>query len=312
LALLSVAVEASSRRETARLTCSHEIEFSFLKANLVVLASDAFISREKLVQQSRDKIGWIERASSDGIGDAEICRSIGWPDRCLRTMEIIMEIMTRRVLISAMLSALFGSTAVFAQVGGAGIPTPGISATSPLGMTPGSPVAPTGIPMGATELASPGLAPATTGPMTLPGFGNTCSAIARAATTEGSGTSSVFDGGGIGVGTSDLTTGIGAPVGTGTTMGTGTDMGMPMSSSTGTAAICGTNGTASSSSSAMSSPSPSGAMRTGIPLGSVEMGNAGVSPLIVVPTPSASSSTLGTTGMSPTTGIMPPMGTGVQ
>jgi hypothetical protein len=202
-----------------------------------------------------------------------------------------MEIAMRRVLISATLSALFGCTPVFAQVGGVGIPTPGIGATSPLGMTPGSPVAPTGIPLGATELASPGLSPAPTGPMVLPGYGNTCSAIAREATGS-SGTSSVFDGGGMG-----------------TTAGAGTGMGMTASSSTGAAAICGTTGGNASSSSAMSSPSPSGAVRTGIPLGAVEMGNAGISPLIVVPTPS-SSSTLGI-GTSSTTGTMSTTGTGL-
>ena len=35
-------------------------------------------------------------------------------------------------------------------------PTPGLEATSPLGMSPGAPVAQTGIPLGATALASPG------------------------------------------------------------------------------------------------------------------------------------------------------------
>jgi hypothetical protein len=68
-----------------------------------------------------------------------------------------MEIMMRRVLIAAMQAALFGCIPAFAQVGGMGSPTPGIGATSPLGMAAGSPVPPTGIPMGATELASPGL-----------------------------------------------------------------------------------------------------------------------------------------------------------
>jgi hypothetical protein len=42
----------------------------------VVPAGHAFISRETLVQQSGDKMGEIERASSNGIGDAEM--SIDW------------------------------------------------------------------------------------------------------------------------------------------------------------------------------------------------------------------------------------------
>jgi hypothetical protein len=55
-----------------------------------------------------------------------------------------MEIMMRRVLIGAMQAALFGCIPAFAQVGGMGSPTPGIGATSPLGMAADSPVPPTG------------------------------------------------------------------------------------------------------------------------------------------------------------------------
>jgi hypothetical protein len=51
-----------------------------------------------------------------------------------------MEIMMRRVLIAAMQAALFGCIPAFAQVGGMGSPTPGIGATSPLGVAAGSPV----------------------------------------------------------------------------------------------------------------------------------------------------------------------------
>jgi hypothetical protein len=84
----------------------------------------------------------------------------------------------RRILIAAMQAALFGCIPAFAQVGGMGSPTPGIGATSPLGMAPGSPVPPAGIPMGATELASPGLSPAPAGTIGVPGNGTTCLAMA--------------------------------------------------------------------------------------------------------------------------------------
>ena len=40
------------------------------------------------------------------------------------------------------------------------MPTPSLSATSPLGMVPSAPVGGTGIPFGATEIASPGVSPA--------------------------------------------------------------------------------------------------------------------------------------------------------
>jgi hypothetical protein len=123
--------------------------------------------------------------------------------------------------------------------------TPTIGATSPLGMTAGSSVAPTGIPMGATQLASPGLSP-----LPCPTTGSTSSAMPGSTTT--------FDGGGIG-------------------MGTGTSM----PGSTAASGPCGTTTSSSASSMAATSPvTPGGAARTGIPLGSFEIGSAGVSPLL--------------------------------
>jgi hypothetical protein len=107
------------------------------------------------LQQSENKVGEIERAPNDEINDA------GPVDRCVRTGVKTMEITMRRALIAATLAALLGWNPAFAQVGGMG--TPGIAATSPLGMAPGSAVSPTGIPMGATELATPGISPATNG-----------------------------------------------------------------------------------------------------------------------------------------------------
>src|ERR1700688_1866672 len=97
------------------------------------------------------------------------------PDRCARTMEIIM----RRVLVIAMQAALFGCIPAFAQVGGLGSTTPGIGATSPLAMAPGSPVPPAGILMGAKELTSPGLSgipmgATGLGTMGMTGNGTTC------------------------------------------------------------------------------------------------------------------------------------------
>ena len=183
----------------------------------------------------------------------------------------------RRILIAAMQAALIGCSPAAAQVGGVGIPTPGIAATSPLGMTPGSSVAPTGIPMGATELASPGLSPATNGTIGMTGFvaGTTCSATGSPSSGM-SGSSTNFDGGGV---------------------GTGTGTSLP-----GSSAICGTSSSSSASSAPTMSPtSPGGIARTGIPMGSVEVGSAGVSPLVVVPVPSSPSlsSSLSTMGTIP-------------
>jgi hypothetical protein len=189
----------------------------------------------------------------------------------------------QRVLIAAMQAALFGCIPAFAQVGGMGSPTPGLGATSSLGMAPGLPVPPTGIPMGATELASPGLSPAAAAAIGMTGNGTTC--LTMGSPSSGiSGSSTTFDGGG-----------------TGTRAGT---------SLPGSAAMSGACGTSSATSAATSPASPGGLPRTGIPLGSVEIGNAGVSPLLVFPTPGPNPSAMGsgmpcsTTGFSPSSSSM--------
>src|SRR6266851_1724471 len=196
----------------------------------------------------------------------------------------------RRALIAAMAAALFGCSPVFAQVGGIGSPTPGIGTTSPLGVTPGSSVSPAGIPLGATELASPGLSPALTGTIGMAGNGTTCS-VMGSASAGASGSSTNFDGGGLG-------------------MGTGTPL--PGSATT----SCGTaSGSSASSSTATSSSSPGGVSRAGIPLGSVEIGNGGLStaPIGAPPVPSLPLSTTSPTPVpsSPvsTTGTLPPVTT---
>jgi len=144
--------------------------------------------------------------------------------------------------------------------------TPAIGATSPLGMTPGSSVAPTGIPMGATQLASPGLSP-----LPCPTAGSTSSAMSGSATT--------FDGGGIGMGA-----------------------GMSMPGSTAASGPCGTTSSSSASSMAATSPvTPGGAARTGIPLGSFEIGSGGVSPLLP---PTSMTSTLPVGAAVPATPFM--------
>ena len=116
----------------------------------------------------------------------------------------VVEMTMRRKLIVVMLAALSIPTALMlptallvsssasAQVGGIRSLTPGIGATSPLGGVSGSPNSPLGIPLGATELSSPGLSPV---PAAASDGGSTCSA-----TSGMSETSSIYDGGGIAVG----------------------------------------------------------------------------------------------------------------
>jgi hypothetical protein len=203
----------------------------------------------------------------------------------------------RRALIAMIVVAPFGCNLALAQTDGMGSPLPGIGATTPLGMTPGSSVPPVGIPMGATELASPGLSPAFTSAVGMTGTGTTCSAMGNAS-AENSGSSTDYDGGGM-------------------AMGTGTPL--PGSApNSGTCSTSASGSSAASSSAAMSSSSPSGVSRTGIPLDSVEIGNGGLSempvPTLPLPTmsPTAtvampdSSSPISAAGSMPTITTMSP------
>ena len=65
-----------------------------------------------------------------------------------------------RTLIAAIATMLLGCGAAFSQIWtGAPVPSP-LGITSPLGMTTALPVLSAGIPLGTTELASPGLSSA--------------------------------------------------------------------------------------------------------------------------------------------------------
>jgi len=101
-----------------------------------------------------------------------IAAGSGWNDATCKRRAL-----TRLLLIAAILP-LVVSTAAMAQVSAMAAPTPTMGATSPLGITSGSSVSPTGIPLGSTELASPGISPAptySTGSMATPSNGASCS-----------------------------------------------------------------------------------------------------------------------------------------
>src|SRR5438132_10586610 len=70
-------------------------------------------------------------------------------------------------LIAAVLPALFVCNVAMAQVDGqfdgTVTPTPTIGATSPLGVAMGGSGSPAGIPLGSTEITSPGVSPLPTG-----------------------------------------------------------------------------------------------------------------------------------------------------
>ena len=195
-----------------------------------------------------------------------------------------------RLLIVAITAALLGSGSASAQIGGLSTspgPSP-LGMTSPLGIGPAAPVAPTGIPLGATELASPGVSPMTSGVSpVVPAIGGAtaCSGAGAVGSSIGianpgtSGSTSIFDGGGLG----------------GTASGT-----------------CAANGSSMAPAASASSPTGMGSTsavgRVGIPLGSTELNVGGLSPPpdVLTPNPSAPLSTgtpCPTTGMSPTAGL---------
>lgn len=129
--------------------------------------------------------------------------------------------------------------------------TPGMGATSPLGMLGSSAAGGTGVPLGATEIDPGGLSPATACVPTDP------SVLSIDPTTSASGTNSgsTFDGGGL-AGTSATTS----------------------------SCTAGTN----ISSTGMASPlsgSPSNLAGGTIPLGATELDGGGLSPMIAVPAP---------------------------
>src|SRR4051812_42330826 len=100
----------------------------------------------------------------------------------------------KRFLIATAASALLCGPVLAQQA--AVMPTPSLSATSPLGMVPSAPVGGTGIPLGATEIASPGVSPA---PISPPAAGvSTCTTIGTAPSTM-FGSANSFDGGGVAV-----------------------------------------------------------------------------------------------------------------
>ena len=188
-----------------------------------------------------------------------------------------------RMLIGAMAALLLWGPAC-AQTS-TSTPSP-LGITSPLGIGPASPVPPAGIPLGATELQSAGVSPASsvTSPLTPSTSGNstTCTAInSRAGNLSGGSSTgipsaapgSLFDGGGI-VGTAS-----------GTCAAIGTAGGNPAASA--------------------SSPTGMGSTavgRLGVPMGSTELGVGGLSPMPQVPilNPTAPSPGLTPTPLLPT------------
>jgi hypothetical protein len=178
------------------------------------------------------------------------------------------------ILMITTASALLCSPA-FAQQA-AVMPTPSLSATSPLGMVPSAPVGGTGIPLGATEITSPGVSP-----IPLPSTGivgsTVCSTVGTAPSTM-FGSAASFDGGGMALGTV-------TPQSTMAMSSSGISPTSALIDTSGGQSMCGAGGGNTTASSApTSATTPGGVPRTGIPMGSTEIGNLGVSSAVAVPT----------------------------
>jgi hypothetical protein len=141
--------------------------------------------------------------------------------------------MKMHLVVAALAVSLLGGNSASAQVGGAG--TSPLGAASPLVMGAGAPVGPVGIPLGATEMATPGTSPAPSSTMGAMGCSSAAGPTSQAAAP-------LFDGGGMAG-----------------------------------AASSGCTGTGAGGASMPALPTLR-AGRAGIPLGSTELGDAGLSP----------------------------------
>jgi hypothetical protein len=193
-------------------------------------------------------------------------------------------------------------------------PSPGV--TSSLGIVPGESVGPNGLPLS----ASPGVSTVPnglTGTITVPNAtsGAACSTVATS--PEGTfGSPTTYDGGGMAGGTTTPATAAtpGSPPTSSsaisTTSGVSTTSGMLATS--GLTGMCGSGASSIAASSSpttttSSSTASSSGARTGIPLGSYEIGNLGVSAAAAVPITNVSPFA-GTAGsnLAPTTPAVAP------
>ena len=208
------------------------------------------------------------------------------------------------IVATALLPFLCSSSA-FAQVETV---MPPLGVTSTLGTDPSAPVGTNGLAPGASTPVNP-VPNGVTGTITIP---STSSGVGACSTLAISplgtfGSPSTYDGGGMAMATGTTTpataatTGGVAPSGTSTSSGISTSTAIAatsgLSTSSGmveTSGLTGMCGSGSSSITASSSPTstspaaPSSGLRAGIPVGSYEIGNLGVSAASTVPTPSVS------------------------
>src|SRR5882757_701371 len=210
-----------------------------------------------------------------------------------------------RIVMASMAAVLLGCVSALAQVAPGTSP---LGMTSPLGVGPALPVPPTRIPLGATELSSPGVSPmmsaaagSATGTSPACTFGLGTSAMGTSTSTTGTMT-----------GTSSAT--INSTGGT-TASTTVFDGGGMAGTASGTCPVIGgsSSGAPAASASSPTMGSASTVARSGVPMGATELGVGGVSTLFTIPTTTLGSNSLSfpctTTGTSSMTGTSSSTGT---
>jgi hypothetical protein len=223
----------------------------------------------------------------------------------------------RPLLIVAAALPLLCCSPALAQVGTV---TPSLGVTSSLGTVPGAPVGANGLQLGASPTVNP-VPNGVTGTVAIPSTSSGAGACSTVATSPSGtfGSPATYDGGGMAMANGTTTPATAAMSGTSTssgiststaisaTSGESTSSGMPETS--GLTGMCGSGSSSMAASSNPTSAPPtatSGGARAGIPLGSMEIGNLGVSAAPTVPTTSVLPIT-GTVGPSSSAPTMPPV-----
>ena len=187
--------------------------------------------------------------------------------------------MTRFAVATA--AVLLGCGSAYAQAPLSTSPLPPLGVTSPFGI-PNAPVGHTGVPLGATELATPGVSPTTSG--ASPMLGATCVSSAPPAAMGGSTTGASPN---MGSPVTGASAGMGGSV-TGTSGTAPFDGGGMAASAPG---ACAASATASPPLASSMGPGSSVGM-IGIPFGSTELGGGGLRPPFIALSPNASAPAL--------------------
>ena len=224
----------------------------------------------------------------------------------------------RSFLIAATAWPLLCCSPAGAQVGNPLTATPPLGVTSSLGTDPSAPVGTNGLAPGVSTPVNP-VPNGVTGTIAVPSTSSGAGACSTLATSPMGtfGSPATYDGGGMGMANGTTMPGTAATSGStarsgistssaiSATSGESTSSGMLETS--GLSGMCGSGSSsmASSSNPTSTSPTTSSAARTGVPLGSYQIGNLGVSPPTALPTTRVSPITGSVGGSAPSIPTMP-------